>query len=151
MDSSALTALSPIDGRYAGKTAALRPLFSEFGLIHHRLKVELAWLAALGDGLIVYVEVAGAGAFDVCRHLHGMRLSGFFERADAVLVARTAGADAPTLTQDEAVLDALGGLGVPILADVECGHVAPYLPLVNGALATVRHGVERSTLTQSLA
>ncbi|MEX0900076.1 MAG: adenylosuccinate lyase [Gammaproteobacteria bacterium] len=49
MDSSALTALSPIDGRYAGKTAALRPLFSEFGLIHHRVKVELAWLSALAD------------------------------------------------------------------------------------------------------
>ena len=37
-------------------------------------------LAALGDGLIVYVEVAGAGAFDVCRHLHGMRLGGFLRR-----------------------------------------------------------------------
>ena len=49
MDSSALTALSPIDGRYAAKTAALRPLFSEYGLIHHRVKVELAWLAALAD------------------------------------------------------------------------------------------------------
>ena len=49
MDSSALTALSPIDGRYAAKTAALRPLFSEFGLIHHRVKVELAWLVALAD------------------------------------------------------------------------------------------------------
>jgi muramoyltetrapeptide carboxypeptidase len=108
-------------------------------------------LAALGDGLVVYVEVSGAGALDVCRHLHGMRLAGFFDGAEAVLVGRTAGADAPTLTQDEAVLDALGDLAVPILADVECGHVAPYLPLVNGARATVRHTPEASTLTQTLA
>lgn len=95
--------------------------------------------------------MSGAGALDVCRHLHGMRLAGFFTHADAVLVGRTSGPDAPSLTQDEAVLDALGDLGVPILADVECGHVAPYLPLVNGALATVRHSPESSTVTQTLA
>ena len=42
-----LTALSPLDGRYAGKVAALREHFSEFGLIRHRVRVELAWLIAL--------------------------------------------------------------------------------------------------------
>jgi adenylosuccinate lyase len=45
----ALTALSPIDGRYAGKVAALREHFSEFGLVRHRVRVELAWLIALSD------------------------------------------------------------------------------------------------------
>lgn len=49
MDLNALTALSPVDGRYADKAAPLRPLFSEYGLIHHRVKVELAWFAALAD------------------------------------------------------------------------------------------------------
>jgi len=44
-----LTALSPIDGRYAGKTASLRPFFSEFGLIHCRVKVEVEWLIALSE------------------------------------------------------------------------------------------------------
>lgn len=47
MELSALTAVSPVDGRYGGKTAALRPYFSEFGLIHHRIIVELRWLQAL--------------------------------------------------------------------------------------------------------
>ena len=42
-----LTALSSVDGRYAGKTEALRPICSEFGLIHRRLKVELHWFRAL--------------------------------------------------------------------------------------------------------
>jgi adenylosuccinate lyase len=42
-----LTALSPLDGRYAGKVDALRPVFSEYGLIHRRLAVEIAWLKAL--------------------------------------------------------------------------------------------------------
>ncbi|MBX3688840.1 adenylosuccinate lyase [Dokdonella sp.] len=47
--STRLTALSPLDGRYAGKTAALRPIFSELGLMHRRVLVEVRWLAALAD------------------------------------------------------------------------------------------------------
>ncbi len=42
-----LNALGPLDGRYAGKTAPLRPIFSEAGLMHSRLKMEAAWLKAL--------------------------------------------------------------------------------------------------------
>ncbi len=42
-----LTALSPLDGRYAGKVDALRPIFSEYGLIRARVKVEIEWLLAL--------------------------------------------------------------------------------------------------------
>ena len=44
-----LTALSPLDGRYAPKLEALRPIFSEYGLIHRRVAVEIAWLEALCD------------------------------------------------------------------------------------------------------
>ncbi len=47
MDLNSLTAISPIDGRYAAKTAALRPLASEYGLIRHRVLVEVRWLQAL--------------------------------------------------------------------------------------------------------
>lgn len=47
MELTALTAISPIDGRYADKTAALRPIFSEYGLIRHRVMVEVRWLQAL--------------------------------------------------------------------------------------------------------
>ena len=43
----ALTAISPIDGRYADKVEALRPIFSEYGLIHFRVLVEVRWLQAL--------------------------------------------------------------------------------------------------------
>jgi len=48
MDLTTLTAISPVDGRYGSKTEALRPIFSEFGLIHNRVRVEIAWLKALG-------------------------------------------------------------------------------------------------------
>ena len=47
MTFNALTSLSPLDGRYAGKVDALRAQFSEFGLIHRRLQVEIGWLKAL--------------------------------------------------------------------------------------------------------
>ncbi len=47
MHLDSLTALSPIDGRYASKTAGLRDLFSEYGLMRHRLLVEVRWLQTL--------------------------------------------------------------------------------------------------------
>jgi adenylosuccinate lyase len=46
---STLTALSPLDGRYAAKVAGLREHFSEFGLIRARVRIEIAWLIALAE------------------------------------------------------------------------------------------------------
>ncbi len=46
---STLSALSPLDGRYAAKVAGLREHFSEFGLIRARVRIEIAWLIALSD------------------------------------------------------------------------------------------------------
>ena len=69
----ALTALSPLDGRYAGKVAALSEHFSEFGLVRARVRVEIAWLCALADdpgvpevapftaAVRAQLEAAGAG------------------------------------------------------------------------------------------
>jgi len=47
MTNATLLALSPLDGRYASKVDALRPIFSEYGLIRARIKVEVEWLLAL--------------------------------------------------------------------------------------------------------
>ncbi len=47
MDLTSLTAISPVDGRYGSKTADLRPVFSEFGLIRARVTVEVRWLQQL--------------------------------------------------------------------------------------------------------
>ncbi len=49
LDLSPLTAVSPLDGRYARATSALRPYFSEYGLIRLRVLVEVRWLQALAD------------------------------------------------------------------------------------------------------
>lgn len=47
MTHASLLALSPLDGRYAAKVDALRPIFSEYGLIRARIRVEVEWLLAL--------------------------------------------------------------------------------------------------------
>ncbi|WP_346836404.1 adenylosuccinate lyase [Microbulbifer sp. SAOS-129_SWC] len=57
---SALTAVSPIDGRYESKTAPLRDIFSEYGLIRARVEVEVRWLQQLSR----HPEIAEVQLFD---------------------------------------------------------------------------------------
>ena len=78
MNLSALTAISPLDGRYGNKLAALRPLMSEYGYMHCRVQVEVAWFIALGDaGFAEFPPLSDAAR----AHLNGL-VSGFNE-ADA--------------------------------------------------------------------
>jgi len=64
MPANSLIALSPVDGRYAARCAEMRELFSEFGLIRARIRVEIAWLRALaGDPAIR--ELRGLSAEDL--------------------------------------------------------------------------------------
>lgn len=66
MELSELTAISSIDGRYGSKTAPLRDLFSEYGLIYHRVLVEVEWLKALAKHpQIVEVPVFDAESLSV--------------------------------------------------------------------------------------
>jgi muramoyltetrapeptide carboxypeptidase len=102
------------------------------------------------EGLLVYLEAAGDEAATICRNLHGLRLAGWFDEAKAILVGRTHAPDNPMLTQHEAVLDALGRLDIPLVFDLEIGHVPPHLPLVNGALATVRVDADVHEIVQQL-
>lgn len=81
-------------------------------------------------GLLVYLEAADAGSFDVARSLHGFRLHGWFDHARAVLIGRTRAPGHQELSQHEAVLDALGMLNIPIVVDVDCGYVPPFMPIV---------------------
>jgi adenylosuccinate lyase len=68
MDLSALSAVSPIDGRYGSKTAPLRGIFSEFGLIKRRVLVEVRWLQCLAahEGIpeVPSLSAAATGALN---------------------------------------------------------------------------------------
>ena len=103
------------------------------------------------EGLLVYVEASADVATDIARDLWRMRLAGWFDRATAVLVGRTTAPDSDGFTQLDAVRSVLGDLGLPVVLDVDCGHVAPHLALVNGALAELEVDGDVQRLTQTLA
>src|SRR5690554_6631897 len=82
MELSPLSAVSPIDGRYGSRTTELRPIFSEYGLIHCRVEVEIRWLQRLSQ-LDVVTEVP---AFSAATHAQLDAIIEQFSQADAQAV-----------------------------------------------------------------
>ena len=78
MSLSSLTALSPLDGRYASKLATLRPIMSEYGYMQRRVQVEITWFIALSDAGFAEFAPLSEGARS---YLHG--LVSQFSEADA--------------------------------------------------------------------
>lgn len=74
-----LTALSPIDGRYASKADSLRPYLSEFGLIKARVTVEIRWLQSLADNN----AIGELAAFDTDTNAFLNSIVDDFSEADA--------------------------------------------------------------------
>ena len=62
MSQTTITALSPLDGRYAAKLAPLRPIMSEHGYMHRRVQVEIAWFIALSDAGFAEFKPLSTGA-----------------------------------------------------------------------------------------
>ena len=108
-------------------------------------------LAHADEGTIVFLEAAEHDSYTIARSLHSLRLAGWFDEATAILVGRTRAPGHDDMNQHEAVKDALGMLDIPIVLDVEVGHVQPYLPLVVGAQARVVIERDRHEITQTLA
>ena len=85
MSFSTVSALSPLDGRYAAKLAALRPLMSEQGYMHRRVQVEVAWFIALSDcGFAEFKPLTGGAR----KYLLG--LVAHFSEADALAIKEIA-------------------------------------------------------------
>ena len=78
---SPLSALSPLDGRYASKTDELRPILSEAGFMHHRVKVEIAWLQALSQAGFAEIKPFSAAANALLD-----KLASGFSQADAARI-----------------------------------------------------------------
>ena len=81
MSFSPINALSPLDGRYAGKLGLLRPLMSEQGYMHRRVQVEMAWFIALSDAKFVEFKPLSPGA-----RTYLMGLVKNFSEADALAI-----------------------------------------------------------------
>ena len=84
MEFNALTAISPIDGRYQSKTAALQAYFSEFGLIRYRVLVEVEYLIALVQSGISNLQDFPVDQFDNLRAIYTD-----FSQADALWIKET--------------------------------------------------------------
>jgi adenylosuccinate lyase len=76
---STLTAISPLDGRYAEKVAELRPFFSEYGLLRYRLLVEIRWLQTLAEA----PQITEVPALSTTAHQHLEAIFTHFSVADA--------------------------------------------------------------------
>ncbi|AVX38570.1 adenylosuccinate lyase [Yersinia massiliensis] len=79
MELSSLTAVSPIDGRYGDKVSALRPIFSEFGLLKFRVQVEVRWLQKLA----ACAEIKEVPAFDADANAYLDKIVQEFNEQDA--------------------------------------------------------------------
>jgi adenylosuccinate lyase len=150
-----LLALSPLDGRYAGKVEALRPVFSEFGLIHARVRVEVEWLLALA----AEPGIPELAPFDAAATGRLRALADGFSPADAARVKdieRTTNHDVKAveyfikerLADDAALGPALefvhfactsediNNLSYGLMLDAARGTV--MLPALDGVIATLR-------------
>lgn len=106
--------------------------------------------SAGADGLIVYLEAAESSALSVARYLLHLRLAGWFDNASAIMIGRTNAPDSGSFTQLDALHKAFDDLDIPVVYDVDCGHVPPHLSIVNGALGKLTVGDGSARLEQTL-
>ena len=154
MPVSSLLALSPLDGRYAAKVEALRPLLSEYGLIRCRVEVEVAWLLALSEAGFAELRPFGAESAGFLRDL-----ADSFSEADAEeikAIERTTNHDvkaveywlAERIAGDAELAPATGFLHFACTSEdinntshalmLEAARRDVLLPALDGVLATLR-------------
>jgi muramoyltetrapeptide carboxypeptidase len=103
------------------------------------------------EGLLVYLEYCDSNTVQYCRMLHHVRMAGWFHRANAILIGRLPVLQLREFMERDALMNALGGLPIPVIYGMDIGHVPPQMMLVNGALAELRFGPGDRSLTQTLA
>jgi len=114
MELSTLTAISPIDGRYADKCAALREIFSEFGLIRQRVRVEIHWLIFLAQ----QSQITELSAFDDHTISKLKAIYQSFSENDAVLVkAKEATTNHDVKAVEYFIKDKLADLGLTAVSE----------------------------------
>ena len=91
------------------------------------------------DGVIWFLESCDLTVLDIRRALWSLREAGWFDAAKGFLVGRPYhyGEELLGLDQYRAVTDILGDLDLPVIMDLDIGHLPPMMPLVTGSKATV--------------
>ena len=103
------------------------------------------------EGILLYLENAEMMPADLIRALLSMKFKGVFEHIDALLLGRNAFRDTEeSLTYHEVLARYLTDLGIPVLIDMDIGHVPPNLTLINGAFAEIESIEGKGKVTQYL-
>lgn len=93
------------------------------------------------DGIIWFLECCDLNTMGIRRAMWQMKEAGWFERARGFLIGRSLnGSEMFGTDQYAAVVDLLGDYDVPILMDLDIGHLSPMMPVISGATAVVRAG-----------
>ncbi|MBV6714091.1 S66 family peptidase [Paenibacillus chitinolyticus] len=102
------------------------------------------------EGVLWYLESCEMNAADIYRHLWQMKQCGWFEHAKGILIGRPAGyGPVKNFALKDALHHVFDGLGIPVLYDLDIGHVPPQLTLVNGAFTKVKASGGAGNVTMS--
>ena len=103
------------------------------------------------DGIIWYLEACDLNPFGVMRALWQLREAGWFKYVKGFLIGRPNNPeDVMEYSHVKAVQEILGELGVPVVLNFDVGHVAPTIPMINGAMAHVMNGNGESYIEFSI-
>lgn len=90
------------------------------------------------DGIIWFLECFEMGTAELFRRLWQMKVAGYFEHCNGIIFGRTMfPREDLGIGYEEAILDALGELNIPIITEADIGHVAPQIAIVNGGLLKI--------------
>jgi len=101
------------------------------------------------EPIIWYFENCGLTTTDLRRSLVQMKLAGWFERCSGILFGRSS-ANSPIggYLIEDVYTDLAGELEIPIIYDIDCGHMPPQITFINGAFAEIEVGNGRGTVVQ---
>ncbi|MBP3965452.1 S66 family peptidase [Paenibacillus lignilyticus] len=103
-----------------------------------------------GEPVVWVLENCELNTADVRRSLVQMRLAGWFENCSGILFGRSpANKPVENYTIDDVYTDLAIELGLPIIIDIDCGHVPPQITLINGAYAEIEVEAGKGTVKQS--
>ena len=106
-----------------------------------------------GDGVILYFENVEMAPCELTRALYSLRLQGWFKTLSGIMIGRSAGPNVGDDNQHnylDALRSALGDVNIPVLYDVDIGHMPPQMSLVNGAMAWVTFSDNGGLVKQQL-
>jgi muramoyltetrapeptide carboxypeptidase LdcA involved in peptidoglycan recycling len=110
----------------------------------------LNYIDSCEEGIIWYLDNCELSSMELYRRLWKMKELGWFKNANGFLIGRTSAVKIDYFSFEDALKRALGDLEVPIIYDVDIGHVSPQFIIINGSYAKFEYKDSKGTLIQQL-